>query len=521
MVYAAARRRGERVAHVWHSAASGNTALRAAIESLRRRLSEEQRAAVTVLELNLGHSFRPVDPVSERALLSPALRGLLGVELTHRGRSYRYAPTEMIAFNLSFDRALERLAAQAGLVPYSPGLTPAPVRVFAAEQLLVTLAAPGPITTVLYRGNTLVRIEDVTRPAVQALADAQAQWLVNNLRPDGRLVYLYWPSRGQESPANNQVRQWMASRALTKLALARGDTGLLARAELNLLYNLQQTYSEDPAGHGLITDRGDTVKLGAVAMAWLALTEHPRRAAFASQTTALLKTMDALWQTHGEFHTFWRPRERRDNVNFYPGEALLAWATLFERTRDPARLDRILRSARFYRDWHRANRNPAFVPWHTQAYFKVWAITKSAELRDWIFEMNDWLLGIQQWETQREFPDTMGRFYAPDRPFGPPHASSTAVYLEGLVDAWRLARETGDTARQEAYRRALIRGVRSLTQLTFLDEVDLFYVSRREAARGGVRTTVYDNSIRVDNVQHSLMAVLDILEHLPAGDFRP
>ncbi|MCK6500927.1 MAG: hypothetical protein L6Q38_15730, partial [Nitrospira sp.] len=184
-------------------------------------------------------------------------------------------------------------------------------------------------------------------------------------------------------------------------------------------------------------------------------------------------------------------------------------------------LGRILTSIDYYRDWHRSNRNPAFVPWHTQACFLVWNETRSSEIRDWIFEMNDWLVGIQQWESQREFPDTMGRFYAPDRPYGPPHASSTGVYLEGLVDAWRLARECGDAVRQERYRAALIRGLRSVLQLTFTDEVDLFYVSRREPVLGGVRTTVYDNTIRVDNVQHNLMAILNILEHLPPDDFRP
>jgi hypothetical protein len=496
VVFVAARARGERLAHAWHQEATGAEALRGAVDSVREALAAADRTRITALEVNLAHSFRPVDLETDRARLSNVHRGLLGVELVHRGRAHRYAPTEMIAFNLDFDRALERLADRAGTGALALGGTAVPVRLFEADQLLVSLGDSEPRATLMYRGNTLVRIEDITRPAVEALAAAQARWLANNLKPDGRMVYLYWPSRGEESSTNNQVRQWMASRALTKLARASGDTGQLARAELNLRYNLKQTYSEDPAGHGLITDRGDAVKLGAVAMAWLALTEHPRREVFASQTAALLKTMDALWQTNGEFRTFWRPPERRDNVNFYPGEALLAWATLFELTRDPARLDRILRSARFYRDWHRANRNPAFVPWHTQAYFKVWAITNSAELRDWIFEMNDWLLGVQQWEDRREFPDTMGRFYDPDR-------------------------ASGDAARQEAYRRALIRGLRSLTQLTFLDDTDLFYVSKRDAVFGGVRTTVYDNSIRVDNVQHSLMAALEILEHLPAEDFRP
>jgi hypothetical protein len=521
VVLVVARARGERVGRWWRQEPTGAEALRSALDALRQDLTPDERGRITTLEINLAHSFVPVDPRIDRGRLANLYRGLRGIELVQAGTAYRLAPTEMIAQNLSFERALERLAERAG-VPVPPAGDPSVVlRLFAADQLLLELEGGAARTTLMYRGNTVVPIEAITQGKAEALAAAQTQWLFTNLQPDGRQVYLYWPSRGEESTAHNSIRQWLATVAMGRAARARGDAGLLERVEQNLRYNLAQSYAEDDAGHGQIVERGTTVKLGALAVAGLALVEHPARTAFAAQEAALRRTIDALWQPSGEFRTFWRPVERRDNVNFYPGEALLFWATLYAESRDPVLLGRILTSQRFYRTWHLAQRNPAFVPWHTQAYFKVWETTRSDELRDWIFAMNDWLLEVQQWESQREFPDTMGRFYDPERPFGPPHASSTGVYLEGLIDAWRLAQVTGDVERQERYRRSLVRGLRSLAQLTFSDEVDLFYISKRDRVQGGVRTTVYDNSIRVDNVQHSLMALLKILEHLPAQDFRP
>ena len=57
-------------------------------------------------------------------------------------------------------------------------------------------------------------------------------------------------------------------------------------------------------------------------------------------------------------------------------------------------------------------------------------------------------------------------------------------------------------------------------QLEFGDEVDLYYISKRARVRGGLRTTVYDNEIRVDNVQHGLMALLDILKIFEPEDYR-
>lgn len=511
-VFMAARRHGQRLAHVWRVHAQGSEALRQAVSTLLQSLQTEPHTDISHLEINLGHSFSPVDP-QDTDRLANIQRGRLGLELITGTRRWFLAPTEMIAQNLSFDRALDRLAQRANVPRASIGTPAAPLRLFEADQLLVDLRPTPPVTTPMLRGNTLESVDSITLDRLRHLAEAQSTWMWNNLQPDGRMVYLYWPSRGEESTANNEIRQWMATLALGRLAYHTQNPLHHTRHTSNILHNLHRSYREDPAGHGEIVENGTTVKLGALALACLALVESPQRHLFAPQESALLKTIDALWQDTGEFRTFWRPAHRTDQVNFYPGEALLLWATLHQQSRDPTLRERLLRSIRFYREWHRQNRNPAFVPWHTQASFRLWETHPTEELRDWIFEMNDWLLGVQQWDEQRALPDTMGRFHDPRRPFGPPHASSTGVYMEGLVDAWRLARAVDDTHRQNLYRRTLRRAARSLAQNTFLDDVDLFYISQRDRAYGGVRTTVYDNAIRVDNVQHGLMALMGILEH--------
>jgi hypothetical protein len=218
-----------------------------------------------------------------------------------------------------------------------------------------------------------------------------------------------------------------------------------------------------------------------------------------------------MQQPDGSFKTFYGS-DQNDNQNFYPGEALLLWSTVYAQDRTPELLDRIMRAFKYYRTWHRDNKNPAFIPWHTQAYFRTWQVTKDKELADFIFEMNDWLLSMQQWDGV-EYPDMQGRFHDPDRPeYGPPHASSTGVYLEGLIDAYRLAIALDDKARQKSYKQAILRGLRSMMQQQFVDEVDMFYVSRRGPVEGGIRTNVYDNAIRVDNVQHPLMGIMRIMD---------
>ena len=124
--------------------------------------------------------------------------------------------------------------------------------------------------------------------------------------------------------------------------------------------------------------------------------------------------------------------------------------------------------------------------------------------------MNDWLLPFQQWD-QVKADDCKGRFYDPDKPWGPPHASATGVYLEGLADAFQLAVDEGDAKRANAYVLVIKRALRDVLQLQFRTDVDMFYISKRERVIGGLRTTEYNNEIRVDNVQHNLIALMKLL----------
>jgi hypothetical protein len=370
----------------------------------------------------------------------------------------------------------------------------------------------------MQRGNTFQSLPAVTQSSVDAFAKRMATWMTANLKPSGRMTYLYWPSQNQEAVGkDNLIRQFMATIALGRIA-ARLPAGEAKAAwegsARNINYNLQKYYRTEGT-LGYVEGRGKS-KLGAIALAALAIVEHQDRADWSEQEEALRRTVQSLWQEDGSFRTFYKPEARNDNQNFYPGEALLLWATLYDKHQDEKLLAQIMKSFAYYKAWHLDEsvpnrRNPAFTPWHTQAYYLVWTHTKSDELRDFIFEMNDWLVPIQEWEGSR-YRDTKGRFYDSERPFGPPHASSTGVYLEGLVDAYQLAKSVGDKSRMLRYSTAIRRGLRSSMQLQFVDEVDMFYIGDREAVYGGLRTSVYNNQIRCDNVQHKLMGAQKILE---------
>ncbi len=299
----------------------------------------------------------------------------------------------------------------------------------------------------------------------------------------------------------------MASLALVRLARFHDAPEISALAERNIAFNLKHYYAEED-GLGLIDERGK-VKLGAIALAAMAIRECPNRSDKSHIESLLRNTVDALWQVNGEFRTFLRPANRNDCQNFYPGEAPLLWSQGYAESGDSQLLRRIERSFEYYQQWHQKNRNPAFVPWHTQAYWCLWRALVSDRhrlvdfsltdrLREAIFEMNDWLIDIQQWEDAPSV-DCRGRFYSPDQPFGPPHASSTAVYLEGLSDAYCMAKSVGDNGRAYSYKRSILRGIRSLAQLCFKTDTDMFYI--KNAIESGVElpprstTTLFESTM--------------------------
>jgi hypothetical protein len=511
-VYVALRAGGVRRGVAW---ATAGTAWEALLEASRlaRREAGQRAQGVDTAEICVGRGLRDVPFAARRTELAEMHRGVRGLELALGDRVERLSPTDMLARNLDFSAALTRFAPQVAARERQRGEGIIEVRVFDCDQLLVQLGA-APRAVVTMRGNELVELTAVSRRRVAESAELAAEWLVRHVDAAGRMTYKYWPSRGEESTANNMVRQWMATVAL--VTLARQRPALVPVAERNIRHNLARYYRQE--GELGVIDWQGSVKLGAVALAALALYQHPG-GGYAAERDALLRTVEHLWNPDGSFRTFLRPAGRNDNQNFYPGEALLLWATLYRDRPDPALLRRIQASIRHYRDWHRVQRNPAFVPWHTRAYATLWQRTRDPALAALVFEMNDWLLPLQQWDSA-PYPDMRGRFYDPKRHhFGPPHASSTGVYLEGLIDAHALARAVGDRDRADAYRRAIGRGLRSVLQLQMVDEVDLFYVHQRDRLRGGIRTTEYDNTVRVDNVQHNLMAMLAILEAFTEHDF--
>ena len=486
---------------------------RAPLAELRDRVGARRSETV---EICIAEDFRPVSRRRFFRVFFPRVCGIVGLEIAFGGERTRFAPTRMLAANLSFERALEQYREKAS-IDVDDLFARGHVRAFAARQYLL----PGgkesrPIA--LLRGSTVVEPDGSSdRDRAFALADGIGQWMLRNLAADGGLPYKYWPSRGTESPADNAIRRFLASLSLARLGEIRGSAAFREAARANLCFNLRKYFRKIDDNRGAIVEPAGA-KLGAAALAGLAILESPARAEFLAELTLLAAGVESLADEERGFRTFFFPPERDgDNWNFYSGEALLFWAEAARRELPFApSLEQCAAAFERCRDRHYRRRNPAFVPWHTQACASLFAQTGRRDFAAFALEINDWLLSMQQWDGVPA--DMRGRFYDPHRPgFGPPHAASTGAYMEGLADAAALACALGESGRASLFRRAVSRGLRSLRQLQFRSAVDAFYISKKDRAMGALRTEVYDNAIRIDSAAHALAAALKILRPMEFG----
>ena len=487
----------------------------ARLDDLPRRVGATRDS---VIEVCVAGDPRPVAPDRIHRVFCNRTRGLVGMEIACRGATARLAPTRMLAANLSFERALERfLEDRDGSA--ADFAADGSLRVFSARQFLLPGRGDGG-TTELHRGTTLVQpAPAANEDRAGELAGSIGGWMLRNQSSDGSLPYKYWPSRGTESHADNAIRRFLATLSLARLGEHRASAEIREAARRNLRFNITRYFRNIGGGRGAIVEPTGA-KLGAAALAALAILESPSGAEFGSELKMLARGVSSLADDENGFRTFFFPPERDgDNWNFYSGEALLFWAEARRRglTWAPP-LERCTAAFACCRDRHRRARNPAFVPWHTQACVSMFLQTGRREFADFALEISDWLLPMQQWGGLP--PDMWGRFHDPRRPeFGPPHAASTGAYLEGLADALALARGLGDGARASAYERSVERGLRSLRQLQFRDDRDAFYVSRKKRVLGALRTEVYDNTLRLDSAAHALAAAVKLLRlrHSSAG----
>ncbi len=335
-------------------------------------------------------------------------------------------------------------------------------------------------------------------------APLQAAYLLRQQHETGYLYSSYEPFQNRLYERTDLPRlahgAWVLARA--HRILGGDDLGRAAAAAVD--YLLKSARESDA---GLWLESGDeAASVSEISFLLLALSNlasgDPRRAMMDHLSATLVR----MCQPQGRISTHRDPSAATDAFqDYFPGQALLALATAAADTSATIDDSQLRRSFIYYRHRFRHQRHFGQVTWLMQAFSKWWQVTRAAEFAEFVFAVGDWLLGYQQKKTGAFIND-----HQPDTP-----GYTTAVYLEGIGAAVRLAAALDDKARYQKYSESFVQGFGFLDQL-IIQARDESLLPNGEFAAGGLRQGLYYSEVRTDFVQHSLSAILSFLSE-PEG----
>ena len=182
---------------------------------------------------------------------------------------------------------------------------------------------------------------------------------------------------------------------------------------------------------------------------------------------------------------------------------------LHGQTGDRKYLDAVEKSFDYYKNIFDTEPNQRSCPWQIQAWALAFDTTAKRKYADFVLQMADYLVTFQADEAADVYPDMVGGFVSDEGVGG----VGSAAYLEGMAEACRIARKVGDAKRAEQYAHVLLLGARLIDQLIF-KEPEAFYCVTKKEVVGGVKMSPMDHSIRIDNCQHAVLALMGIRQML-------
>jgi AMMECR1 domain-containing protein len=186
----------------------------------------------------------------------------------------------------------------------------------------------------------------------------------------------------------------------------------------------------------------------------------------------------------------------KSDHDFFPGFLLRMAATMAEVEGVGQLPTRLPEHLRWYRRRFDLLHSWGMVWWQIQGWAAIHSLTQSPAMSSFVYELADWALSHQL---------DNGAFLVDYQPNGP--GFHTACVLEGIGDAWAVARRDGDSERLRSYQQAWERGIGFVDRLIIRDE-DTFAMPKPNRALGGVRESLTSSRVRIDYVAHALLALL-------------
>lgn len=469
--------------------------------------------------------------------------GVNGLELRHNGISYYYMPTDAVTLNhISLNQVLNTLVKKTEIGKITNKISERLKLLSQACDYEYYLFRSRAFVTYkdtcvpLYRGNILYAGFSYDTLYEQLLKSAD--WLINNMKDDGRFLYYYdccddtykdheHPSRSEDNLYYNDLRHCGGIITLLRAYRLTAEQKYSIAAKKALEWSLSILKEHDTEwGKGYYAFYNDKAKLGGTGVLLVALMQYRNFTAdnsFNEQIKGCVRHLLSRVHKSGELLGYYihpsyndgKPlinmsdKERKETFSFYyPGEALLGLALFANHFENDELVSEVKRISRIALDWIVDERPKIYADLFTELPSDAWLMQAIEEwAKDKEFRKNNYLdfvfkdaaVMIEKMYKRDDTPyiDYEGGYYYK---YGD-HYFPDGARSEGLIAAYYLADMLGLNDSANVILKACKLAAKSQFYL-FNNEINNYSHKNPQKSLNSIRFKATRQWVRVDSIQH-------------------
>jgi hypothetical protein len=348
--------------------------------------------------------------------------------------------------------------------------------------------------------------EILVNSTIDSYLRSSGEYLINHIQSNGKWDYEYDPEDDKNLPKYNILRHAGTTYSLGLIFKYTRDPDYYNGTVRSLNYLLSKHLRFGEMGGDEVAFMVDNgyAKLGGAALTILAVVEVEEidpDAEYERELNALGEFILKMHKDDGSFQCFYLMKEE-EHSDFYPGEALLALARMYDHTGDERYLETLLEGLEHYNDYFGTGYT-AYTPWATEAMAYAYDWTGNASLIAHSYSMAESCRRGQNLPGGGTDPEIIGGW-------GSEPKANTASRVEGITDAYLMARRNGDKEEQVRYNSTMENSSMFLLSLQFNEEESRSFPSPLKVV-GGTPLSHSDHNIRIDYVQHAVVVMVKIM----------
>jgi len=341
-------------------------------------------------------------------------------------------------------------------------------------------------------------------------------YLSLHTRSTGKYHYEYDPVEDIVPSTYNIVRHAGTAYSMAVVFKYTRDLEHYNATVLAINWMIHETMEYEKVGErelAYIKYKHEDAKVGTSAlgvMALIELSEVDPEVDYEREIDALGELLFRMVKDNGQMQCYYKTRED-DHNDYYPGESMLALARLYRYTGEQRYLEGLEKSLDFYVDYYGEGEYTSFTPWGTEAMLYAYDELEKPEYLDLCHRMARACLRGQNNDWEDIDPLHVGGWGSDPR-------SSSASRVEGPVDTYLLAKRIGNDTMVSELEEGIIKAGKFLMNLQY-DHDDAQEFPDPESTVGGIPFSHSEKTIRIDNVQHSVVVLAKLMVYRSSDNY--